>query len=128
LAVAGWLILIVAAVTLVIHSGRRMSDAEAQAYSSSTQKQSVGVFRGNAVGWSANAEASFGAIKGALRTGDWLRQVAWWPIVLTLFGVPLAACGMIGYFIVIGPPAVKLIAGAALAYANARLLWAWIRA
>ena len=51
-----------------------------------------------------------------------------WPFLLGLVGLPFALCGMFGYFFVTGPPTVKLIIGAALAYAAVRFTWAWWRA
>ncbi len=126
--IVGFVLLIVAWLIVLVRSSGPMSDAEAQEFARSMGRVQVGTFSGKAVGVTARGEVSFRAIKDALRSGEWRRDAGWWPFLLGLVGLPLAVGGMFGYFFVIGAPTVKLIVGAALAYAAVRFTWAWMRA
>jgi hypothetical protein len=86
------------------------------------------VTRGPVAGREYRFTASFREIKGAFRTGSWLHDRSLWPILIGLVGVLFAAYGMFGYFVVIGPPLVKLLCGGALAYATVRTVWGFWKA
>ena len=72
--VAGGALLIAAWIVLLTRSGRRMSDAEAQAYARPSRDNLLSGFRGKAVGVEAEEETSFHAIKEVLRSGAWRRD------------------------------------------------------
>ena len=102
-----------------------MSEDEAKAFLSRRARPGwqVGGFRGKAVGREARMTASFREIKVAFRTGGWLLDSRWRPICLGVIGALLAVTGMFSYFFVVGPPTVKVIVSAALAYALVRTAW-----
>jgi hypothetical protein len=130
MSVAGWVLLIGVLGFLLIARGRPMSEAEARDFmqSSAGGPRLTRVLRGRAAGREFQIAASFREIKDAFRTGAWLREPGWWPLVIGLLAMPLIFYGMFGYFIVIGPPLVKLICAGALVYATLRTLWAFWKA
>jgi hypothetical protein len=114
-------------------SGRRMTDAQAQAYSSASLRVPNytfyrGYFRGVASGRQVETANSFRDIKDAFRSGAWWRYSAWRRFLLMVAGALLWLYGGFGIAFVLGPPAIKLIVGAALLYLSARLSWSIWRA
>lgn len=73
-------------------------------------------------------ERSFRQIKNALRSGAWRRDPAWRRFLAMMAGALLMACGLLSFFIVVGPPEAKLVVSAALLYATARTAWGFWRA
>ncbi len=110
--------------------GRPMAEDEAREFMnrSAGRPTVVRASRGAVAGRTYRGEASFRDIKEAVRTGAWLHDPNIWPFLIALVGVLLAAYGMFGYFVVVGPPVVKLLCVGALAYATARTAWAFWRA
>ena len=116
-----------------LRSGRRMTDAEAQAYAGAGPRGPNyafyrGRFRGKAVGQQVESGNSFRDIKNACRSGAWWHDPAWRRFLLMVAGALLWLYGGFGIALVTGPPAVKLIVGAALLYLSVRLSWSIWRA
>jgi hypothetical protein len=130
MAIVGWALLIGAFVLGIIGQGRPMSEEEAKAFMSTRagSPRRKGTFRGKAAGREFRMAATFREIKDTVRTGNWRHDPSWWPILIGLVGLPLAAYGMFGYFVVIGQPLVKLLCAGALAYATVRTVWGFWRA
>ncbi len=130
LAVIGWLLLIVAFGGGIWSQGRPMTDDEAQEFMS-TSAGNPRIKRkmwGKGVGREFRGTATFREIKDTIRTGVWLHGSSWWPILIGLVGLPFAAYGMFGFFVVIGPPLVKVICAGALLYATIRTVWGFWKA
>lgn len=53
----------------------------------------------------------------ALRRGRWLRSTVWRRRVAVTAGVALFTCGLLGFFLVVGPPGVKLFLVSCALYA-----------
>ena len=85
-------------------------------------------FRGRQVETSFTDEASLSAVKAAWRQRAWRTSPRWLRFFLMLVGGLFITIGLFGYFAVIGPPVVKLLAAAALVYAGVRTAWAFRRA
>jgi hypothetical protein len=85
-------------------------------------------FWGISVGSGFSDEASFHEVKAAWRQGAWLASPRWRRFLLMILGAFMVLYGMLGLFIVIGPPWVKLVAILALFYATLRAAWAFWRA
>ena len=85
-------------------------------------------FRGHAIGREFRREATFRQIKDAWRTRAWWRDSSWWPIFIGLLATFLIACGMFGFFVVIGPPLVKVLCAGAVVYAAVRTGWGFWKA
>jgi len=126
----GFALLLYTWVTILISQSRPMSEDEAKAFMSRRARPGwqVGGFRGKAIGREVRMTASFREIKVAFRTGGWLLDSKWRPICFGVIGTLLALMGMFGYLFVIGPPTVKVIVGAALAYALVRTVWGFWKA
>jgi len=125
LAVAGWALLISSFILGFWKKGRPMSEDETRQY---MQGSGYRRFSGLTAGREFEVETTFRDIKETIRSGSWLRDAGWWIILLGLLGLPLAVYGMFGYFIVIGPPLVKLICAGALLYATFRAAWSFWKA
>jgi hypothetical protein len=82
--------------------------------------------------WSASrefyTEASFGAIKEALRSGEWWRDPQWRVLFITALGAIVMSVGLVSLFVVIAPLVVKLIAIAAAIYAAGIAAWGFAHA
>jgi hypothetical protein len=130
MALGGWALLIGAFVLGLWSMGRPMSEDEAQQFmrTSAGRPGQVRHFRGRAAGREFRRAATFREIKDAWRSGDWLTNPSWWPILLGLLGAPFALYGMFGYFLVFGAPTVKLVCVGALLYATARIVWGFWKA
>lgn len=131
--VIGLALFVVVGIVSAIRSGRRMTDAEAQAYASASLRVPNyafyrGYFRGKAAGQQVENSNSFRQIKNALRSGEWLRNADWRRFLLSFAAGLLWVFGGLGTAFVVGPPAVKLIVGTALIYLSVRLAWAFWRA
>jgi hypothetical protein len=130
MSVLGWVLMGYVFFLVLWMRGRPMSEDEARQFmrTSAGRPMINRAFRGKAVGREARTGASFHDIKEAFISGDWSRDPGWWPIFIGLLALPLVAYGMFGYFIVIGPPTVKVICAAALAYATVRTVWGFWKA
>ncbi len=131
--VVGVGLFIAVGVVTALRSGRRMTDAQAQAYASAPLRVPNytfyrGYFRGKAFGQEVENSGSFRQIKHAFRSGEWLRDAGWRRFLLSFAGGMLWVFGALGIAFVLGPPAIKLIAGAALIYEFTQLAWAFWRA
>ena len=128
--IAGWILFAVAIGYGLWTQGRPMKDDEALGF----MEQSAGSstihrrFRGRTKGREFHTEISFREIKEAWRSGEWREEPNWLPIFLGMLAVTLIAFGMFGFFIVIGPPLVKLLCAGALLYATVRTAWAFWKA
>ena len=91
-----------------------MSEDEAQQCmrTSAGRPGQVRHFRGRAAGREFRRAATIREIKDAWRSGDWLTDPSWWPILLGLLGAPT----------------VKLVCAGALLYATARTAWGFWKA
>jgi hypothetical protein len=121
----GGVLWVIAILVALISQSRPMSEEQAKEWISPRVRPGwqVGLFRGKALGREARMEASFHEIKAAFQNGAWLRDPGWWPLCIGGIGVMLLCLGGFGYFFIIGPPTVKVMVGAAMAYAVARLTW-----
>lgn len=130
MAIGGWALLIGAFALGLWSMSRPMSEDEAQQFmrTSAGRPGQVRHLRGRAAGREFRRAATFREIKDAWRSGDWLTDPSWWPILLGLLGAPLALYGMFGYFLVVGAPTVKLVCAGALLYATARTAWGFWKA
>jgi hypothetical protein len=113
--------------------GRRMTDAEAKKYAGASPRvpsYSVyrGYFRGKAVGQQVENSNNFRDIKSAFRSGAWRHDRAWRRFLLMAAGALFWLYGGFGIALLLGPPAVKVIVGAALLYVSVRLSWSIWRA
>ena len=131
--VIGVVLFIVVGIVTAFRSGRRMTDSEARAYASASLRIPNyafyrGYFRGKAVGQQVENSNSFRQIKHAFRSGEWLRDAGWRRFLLSFAAGMLWVFGGFGIAFVLGPPAIKLIVGAALIYVFMRLTWAFWRA
>jgi len=128
--IAGWILFAVAIGYGLWTQGRPMSDDESLGF----MEQSAGSptirrrFKGRTKGREFRTEMSFREFKEAWRSGEWRYERGWLPVFLGLLAVTLIAFGMFGFFIVIGPPLVKLLCGGALLYATVRTVWAFWKA
>lgn len=131
--VVGIVLFIVVGMITALRSGRRMTDAEAQAYASASLRVPNyafyrGYFRGKAMGRQVENSNSFRDIKEAFHSGAWWRDPVWRRFLLMIAGALLWLYGGFGIALVLGPPAVKLIVSAALLYVSVRLFWSVWRA
>lgn len=131
--VVGIMLFIVVGIITAGRSGRRITEAEAQAYASASLRVPNyafyrGYFRGRAMGQQVENSNSVRQIKDAFRSGEWLHNAEWRRFLLSFAAGMLWVFGGFGIAFVLGPPAVKLIVGAALLYVSVRLSWAIWRA
>ncbi|MCC7353492.1 MAG: ABC transporter ATP-binding protein [Anaerolineae bacterium] len=77
---------------------------------------------------SFSGEASFSAVKEAWRLRAWRYDRSWRIFFVMMAGALLMVVGLFGFFVVIGPPLVKLLCGGALLYALGRTAWGFRRA
>jgi hypothetical protein len=77
---------------------------------------------------SFEGEASFSNVKRAWRSRSWRYSREWRLLFLMGLGALLLTVGLFGFFVVIGPPTVKLICGGALIYALVRTVYAFSQA
>ncbi len=112
-------------------TGRPMSEDEAREFMSRNAGTPVvnRVFRGKAAGIATpEGVATFRQVKDAFRTGNWLRNPRMRVFCVGTVGLLLLLLGGFGYFVVTGPPAVKVICAGALLYAFGRTAWAFWQA
>jgi hypothetical protein len=113
-------------------AGRPMGQDEAQQFMRSSAGQSwVGLGPlGKAAGGITTPEgvASFREVKAAFRSGAWLYNPAMRVFCVGVIGLLLLVLGGLGYFFVIGPPAVKVMCGGAAVYAFGRTAWEFWKA
>ena len=113
-------------------AGRPMSAGQARNFMRSSAGQSWSGFAplGKAAGGIATPEgvASFREVKDAFRSGAWLVNPALRVFCVGVVGLMLLVMGGLGYFVVTGPPAVKVICGGAALYAFGRTAWEFWRA
>jgi hypothetical protein len=130
MSILGWVLMGYTFFLVLWMRGRPMSEDEARQFmrTSASRPMLHRVLRGKAVGREARTGASFHDIKGAFTNGEWRYDPGWWPIFIGLLALPLIAFGMFGYFIVTGPPTVKVICAGALTYAAVRTGWAFWKA
>jgi hypothetical protein len=120
----GGVLMLLAMILALVRQGRPMSEAEAEEFQTQApQGHPVSIFRGKARGRTVHLEASFSEIKAAFRSGAWLRDPNWWPIIFGGVGLILVCLGGFGCFFIFGPPTVKVIVGAGIIYMVARLSW-----
>ena len=72
-------------------------------------------------------ERSFREIKSAVRAGQRFAP-RWRRVFVVAVGALMMACGMFGFFIVAGPPVIKLILMTVCGYALIRTVWGFWRA
>jgi len=130
---AGLGLFIAVGLVAALRRGRRMTEAEAQAYATASLRVPNyvfyrGYFRGLAEGQQVEGMSDFLAVKEAFRSGAWLRDAAWRSFLLMIAGALLWLYGGFGIAIVLGPPAVKIIVGTVLLYLSLRLIWSMWRA
>jgi hypothetical protein len=139
-AVAGWALLIIGSLRLVLRQGEPMSHAEIEEDLARDKFRAQGrggllrfsrsAYRhfGPAEGAKAEQELSITAMANAWRSGEWRRQ----PQLLSMFmmtaGGLMMFYGGFGIAIVSGPLFVKILCGAVLAYATFQLVAAIRRA
>jgi hypothetical protein len=130
-AMIGFGLLLFAWISWGMLTGRPMSEDEARTFMSNNAG-SPGfrrVFGGQATGIKTpEGTATFREIKDGLRSGAWLHDAKLRTFCVGAAGVLLLALGGFGYFIVSGPPAVKLICAGALLYAFGRTAWGFWKA
>jgi hypothetical protein len=131
-AAVGLGLLLFAWVSWVILKGRPMSQDEAQEFMRSSAGQSWVGFAplGRAAGGIATPEgtASLHEVKDAFRSGVWLHNPTMRVYCAGVIGLLLVVLGGLGYFVVIGPPAVKVICGGVVVYAFGRTAWGFWKA
>lgn len=130
MSISGWGLLLGVLGVMLSRRGRPMSEEEARRFmqTNSVQPRLSTQFSGISVGREFQAGASFQEIKAAFRNGGWKRDPGWRPLLAGLVAVVLIAYGMFGFFIVTGPPLVKVLCGGALFYATARSVWGFVTA
>ncbi len=127
LAGAGLVLLLFAWVSYGVLTGRRMSDREARVYMS---RSAAGptvhrVSSGTVVDMTTpEGVATLHAVKEAFSTGAWLRDPTMRVYCVGMVGLLLFTLGGFGFFVVVGPPSVKVIFVGALLYAFGRTAWA----
>src|SRR4051794_8956562 len=86
LAVVGWLLLIFTFTGVIWSWGRPMNEDEAHDYMSTSggNPRVRRKFQGKVVGREFKGAASFREIKDAMRTGAWLHDSSWWPMLIGL--------------------------------------------
>ena len=78
-------------------------------------------------GRESSGEASFAAVKAAWRQRAWRVSRPWRVLFVMMGGAILVLFGICGLFIVIGPPAIKVLFAGLLLYAVGRTTWAFAR-
>jgi hypothetical protein len=126
LAVTGWVLLGVTFVLIFWKKSRLMSEEEARQFIESNGP--IQHFSGQTAGREAKTEWTFREIKESFHSGAVWRNSSEFAVFLGLIGLALAAYGMFGYFIIIGPPLVKLACAGALAYATVLTAWSFWKA
>ena len=115
-----------------ILAGHPMSADRARDFMRASAGQSWSGFvpLGKAAGGIATPEgvASFREVKDAFRSGAWLHDPAMRVFCVGVVGLLLLVLGGLGYFVVSGPPAVKVMCGGAAAYVFGRTAWEFWRA
>ena len=115
-----------------ILAGRPMSADQAREFMRASAGQSWASLAspGKAAGGIATPEgvASFREVKDAFRSGAWLYNPAMRVFCVGVIGLLLLVLGGFGYFVVIGPPAVKVMCGGVAVYAFGRTAWGFWRA
>jgi hypothetical protein len=131
-AAVGLGLLLFAWISWGILKGRPMSQDEAEEFMRSSAGQSWVGFAplGRVAGGIATPEgiASLHEVKDAFRSGAWLYNPTMRVYCVGVIGLLLFVLGGFGYFVVIGPPAVKVICGGAVAYAFGRTAWGFWKA
>jgi hypothetical protein len=108
-----------------------MSEDEAQDFmrTSPGRPGLTRVFGGQVIGLKTpEGVASFREVKGAFRTGAWLRDPIMRVFCFGVIGLLLLLLGGFGYFVVTAPPAVKLMCAGALLYVFGRTAWGFWKA
>jgi hypothetical protein len=130
-AIIGFGLLLFAWISWGVLTGRPMSEEEARQFMS-TSAGSPGfrhIFGGRASGIKTpEGTATFREVKDGLRSGAWLHDPGIRVFCLGVIGVLLLAMGGFGYFILSGPPVVKLLCAGVLLYAFGRTAWGFWKA
>ena len=131
-AAVGLGLLLFAWVNWGIFAGRPMSADQARDFMRASAGQSWSDLAppGKAAGGIATPEgfASFREVKDAFRSGAWLYNPAMRVFCVGVVGLLFLVLGSLGYFVVTGPPAVKVMCGGAALYAFGRTAWEFWRA
>jgi hypothetical protein len=130
-AVIGFGLLLFVWISWGILTGRPMDEDEAREFMSTRagQPRLRRVFGGPATGIKTpQGTATFREVKDGFRSGAWLHDARLRTFCVGMVGVLLLALGGFGYFIVIGPPAVKLMCAGVLLYAFGRTAWGFWKA
>jgi hypothetical protein len=128
-AIIGFGLLILTWISWGFLTGRPMDEDEARKFMSSSAGSSKRIFGGPATGIKTpEGAATFREVKDGFRSGAWLSDAGIRVFCLGVVGLLLLAIGGFGYFIVTGPPTVKLMCAGVLIYAFGRTAWAFWKA
>jgi hypothetical protein len=133
-AILGWVLLMAGAIRMALSRGDTMTPrqvAEMQARlrrTPGTAGRSVYAVLGRATGVQGTDEASFSAVKAALRAQAWRYSARWRTLFCMMLGGMLMLVGGFGAVVVIAPPGIKLLFGGALVYALVQMTRGFIRA
>lgn len=132
----GFVLLMGGILWLIVARGRPISHGEVEdtarsvrmAAQPTTWRASVYKVVGSTIGGAATESFSATELKAAARQGLLLYDPAWRRRLLTLAGFLLVLVGMFGFFVVIGPGWIKVLAAGVLLYALCRLARGFWRA
>jgi hypothetical protein len=132
----GFLIFMGGILSLLMAQGEPMgrADVEDQARSvhmasrPAAWRASAYRFRGKSAGRQGSDAFSFRELKDAWRRGLVWRDPSWRRRLVIVAGGLSMAFGLLGLFVAIGPPWLKVLVGAAMLYALARITWGFWKA
>lgn len=136
-AALGFVLLMGGVIHLVLTAGQPMSHAEAEEFARRTRDAAAGpaaarrsayLIRGKTLGTRGSIEVSFSEVKEAWRAGAWRWSLRWRQVFVMFTGGLLLTFGLFALFLVAGPAWVKLLVGAAMAYAAVMLVRGFRRA
>ncbi|MEK6617231.1 MAG: hypothetical protein AABY90_00895 [Nitrospirota bacterium] len=83
---------------------------------------------GKAVGRQGSESFKLNDLKAAWRTRAVWHDPVWRRRLITTVGALMLMVGLVGFFVVIGPPWIKVLMGGALLYVSVRLTWGFWQA
>ncbi len=132
----GFLVFMGGILSLLMAQGEPMGRADVEDHERSVRLESRPAawrvssyrFRGKSAGRQGSDAFTFGELKDAWRRGLVWRDPTWRRRLVIVAGGLSMAFGLLGLFVVIGPPWLKVLVGAVMLYALARITWGFWKA
>jgi len=128
--IVGWLIFMGSLIYYSVKSGRalRIEEVEETARQVKYRNAPFSVYRFRGKAWGKGFDDSFSFAEAKRAGKGWWKDPRWRRNLVVGGGALIMGFGLFGLLGVLGPVGTKVLLGAAMLYAAARLTWAFIRA